>query len=166
VGTRAYSMWDFLLRSCFINTFLKSGCCALFQLTSMELQGFYGHETDSSRWDKIFTFDLYSASSAFVVHFCMHSVCSCFESTLLLFFRIQLCKLIRHELAWTSLSMWDRAEIRNFLFWHERCYKCTKLCLLFVHIAYFKHCQTTSQTDINMVWVLPYMVRDFALIYE
>lgn len=71
------------------------------------------------------------------------SVCSCFESTLILFFHIHLSKLIRHEMAWTSLSTRDCAKIMNFLFWHKRCCKCTKFCLLFVHIAYFKHCLTT-----------------------
>lgn len=47
------------------------------------------------------------------------SVCSCFESTFLLFFCIQLSKLNRHEMAWTSLNIRGRAKIRNFLFWYD-----------------------------------------------
>lgn len=90
------------------------------------------------------------------------SVCSCFESNLLLFFCIQLSKLIRHELAWTSLSTWDCAEMRNYLFWHKRCCKCTKFCLLFC-----AHCilQALSDhlSDSSMAWVLSFMVHDFAL---
>lgn len=97
------------------------------------------------------------------------SVCSCFESTLLLFFCIQLSELIRHDMAWTFLSTWDCAKIRNFLFWHKRCCKCTKFCLLFVHTAYFKHCQTTSQTAVwhgcyswfmILLWYMSKYVKD------
>lgn len=100
----------------------------------------------------------------------------CFESTLLLFFRIQLSKLIRHDMAWTSLSMWDCAKIRNFLFWHKRCCKCTKFCLLFVYTTFFKHCQTTSQTAVwygcyhswlmILLWYMSKYVKDNILSFR
>jgi hypothetical protein len=89
-----------------------------------------------------------------------------FNQPLFYSFAYNLSKLIRHEMAWTSLSTWDCAKIRNFLFWHKRCCKSTKFCLLFVHTAYFKHYQTTFQTDSSLAWVLWFMVHVFALMYE
>jgi hypothetical protein len=130
-----------------MNIFLKLGCfvSADFNGTARILRS----------WDRqfkvgrnIYIWFILSKLCFCGAFFACISVCSCFESNLLLFFCIQLSKWIRHELAWTSLSTWDCAKIRNFLFWHKRCCKCTKFCLLFVHIAYFKHCQTNSQTAI------------------